>query len=418
MNLRRPLILLLLCMVVPLSAEWLLVPMDPGQPNHLKAYGLAWKVLKEGHRCRWLLNYRGGSFLLPDHPFTRRTALLLGVRLENLPAGGYPALQKHIAAHDMNDMLLEKAPRLAVYVPPGQDPWDDAVTLVLEYAAIPYTKVYDQEVLAGKLDDFDWLHIHHEDFTGQHGKFYGSYRHADWYIRRVDELTRAARAAGYPSVAAHKLAVARTIRRFVDRGGFLFAMCSATETLDIALAAGGLDIIPAEIDGTPLSPNAAQRLDYAQCLAFTGFRIEESAWKYAHSDIDIDVAAEGLHLRRDFFTLFPFSARIDPLPAMLVQNHTRVVKGFLGQNSAFRRSRIKKGITILGETAGTERVRYLHGVLGKGFFTYYSGHDPEDYQHFVGDPPTNLDNYPDSPGYRLILNNILFPVAEKKERKT
>ena len=411
-------VLLLILLTVSLNATWLLIPMDRGQANHLRAYGVAFRMLKSGYRCRWLLNYRGGSFLVPKNSASRRAALLAGVTVTDLPAGGYPALKKYIRSRDMNDMLLEKAPRLAVYVPPGQDPWDDAVTLVLEYAGIPFKKIYDPQVLSGDLDRYDWLHIHHEDFTGQYGKFYAFYRHRAWYRLKVKTFRRAAAAAGYPSVAAHKLAVARKIRSYVSRGGFLFAMCSATETLDIALAADGLDIVPSLIDGTPFSPGAQKRLNFKKCFAFRNFILETSAYKYRHSDIDIDVRRLGLHLRRDSFTLFPFSARIDPLPAMLVQNHTRVVSGFLGQTSAFRKPVLKKGITVLGYTPGTQRVRYIHGVLGKGFFSFYSGHDPEDYQHYIGDPPTNLDNYPHSPGYRLILNNILFPVAEKKERKT
>jgi len=392
--------------------------MDSSQANHLRAYGLAFRLLKAGYNCRWLLNYRGGSFLIPDNILARRAALITGVTTGALPAGGYPTLKRYIKSRDMNDMLLEQAPRLAVYVPPGQDPWDDAVTLVLQYAGIPYKKIYDPEVLSGSLNRFDWLHIHHEDFTGQFGKFYASSRHHAWYRKKVAAFTRASKAAGYPSVAAHKLAVARKIRKYVRKGGFLFAMCSATETLDIALAAAGLDIVPAQLDGTAMTPGAQTKLDFSRCFAFTGFRLETSASRYAHSDIDINVRQLGLNLRKDSFVLFPFSARIDPLPSMLVQNHTRVVRGFLGQTSAYRKTRIKKGVTILGQTPGTDRVRYIHGVLGKGFFSFYSGHDPEDYQHLIGDPPTNLDNYPHSPGYRLILNNILFPVAEKKERKT
>lgn len=401
-----------------IHAGWLLIPMDGSQSNHLRAYGVVFRILKQGYNCRWLLNYRGGSFLVPDNSYSRRSALLSGVRIKSLPPGGYTALQAYIKSRDMNNMLLEKAPRLAVYVPPGQDPWDDAVTLVLKYAGIPYKKIYDPQVLAGDLDRYDWLHIHHEDFTGQYGKFYAFYRHRSWYKQKVRTFRRSAAAAGYSSVAAHKLAVAKKIRSFVAGGGFLFAMCSATETLDIALAANGLDIVPALIDGTPMSANAQKRLDFSRCFAFHKFRIETSAYRYSHSNIDINVRKLGLNLRRDSFTLFPFSARIDPLPAMLVQNHTRIVSGFLGQTSAYRKGVIKKGITVLGSTPGTDRIRYIHGVLGKGFFSFYSGHDPEDYQHFIGDPPTNLDNYPHSAGYRLILNNILFPVAEKKERKT
>lgn len=409
---------ILLTATISLSAARILIPMDNTQKNHLRAYGLTYKVLKAGHKARWLLNYRAGSFLVPDTAAVRKAAVVYGVTVQSVSENGYALIRQQIDGENMNDLLLEKAPRLAVYAPESNDPWDDAVTLVLHYAKIPYTKLYDKEVLAGRLAEFDWLHMHHEDFTGQYGKFYGFYRRASWYLKKVQQFRTAARTAGYPSVAAHKLAVAKAIKKYVAAGGFLFAMCSATETFDIALAAEGIDIIPRQIDGTPITPGAQQKLDFRRTFAFQKFEVELNAHIYAHSNIDVDVRKEGIAFKPDSFDLFQFSAKIDPVPTMLVQNHVNTVKGFLGQTTAFRKPVIKPAVTVLGHTPGTIRVKYIHGTLGKGSFSFYAGHDPEDYRHLVGDPPTNLDLYPQSPGYRLILNNVLFPVAEKKERKT
>jgi len=401
-----------------LSAAYLLIPMDTTQKNHLRTYGLTFKALEYGLKVRWLLNYRGGSFLIPDIPTIRRTALIYGVSTIQISSAGYNQIKQKILAGNMNDLLLEKAPKLAVYAPKANEPWDDAVTLVLKYAKIKYTQIYDPEILAGRLKDFDWLHIHHEDFTGQYGKFYAFFGRKLWYLKKVRRFKKAAKKAGFSSVAAHKLAVVKTLKKYVMDGGFLFAMCSATETMDIALAAEGLDIVHPKIDGTPLTPGCEKKLNFRRTFAFQKFKINTSPYIYSHSNIDIDTRKTGLAFKPDSFDLFQFSAKIDPVPTMLVQNHVNTIKGYLGQTTAYRKPTIKANMTILGYTPGTERVKYIHGTVGKGAFSFLAGHDPEDYRHLVGDPPTNLDLYPQSPGYRLILNNVLFPVAEKKERKT
>ncbi|MFH1861528.1 MAG: asparagine synthetase B [bacterium] len=394
--------------------------MDLSQPNHLKAYGVAYWVLEQGVNVEWLLNYRGGSFLIPATNALERLCLLRGVSCETVNSSQIAAIFANIEGGNMERILLEKAPKVAVYVPPNFQPWDDAVTLALEYAEIPYEKIFDQEVLSGKLMQYDWLHLHHEDFTGQYGKFYGLYRGTQWYLEEQALYEEIARNLGYSSVQEEKKAVARIIKEYVKEGGFLFAMCAATDSYDIALAAEGVDIAATVFDGTPTDPDCQSKLDYSKTLAFDNFTLITDPLVYEFSDIDT-TPQTGFSPRGDlldYFTLFEFSAKYDPVPTMLTQDHTSVVKGFMGQTTAFRKSLIKKDVVIMGEVEGANEVKYLHGDYGKGTFTFYGGHDPEDYRHQVGDPPTQLELYPNSPGYRLILNNILFPAARKKEQKT
>ncbi len=394
-----------------------LVPMDDRQTDHLKAYGLTYWVLTRGQKAEWLLNYRGGSFLLGDDAETVREANVRGVTVEDLSGADEAALRATIAGENMESVALEKAPRIAVYIPPNLPPWDDAVTLALQYADIPYSKVWDEEVLRGDLAKYDWLHLHHEDFTGQHGKFYIAYRGFPWY--REEEAVQKAMATrmGFAKVTQLKGAVAVTIRDYIQRGGFMFGMCSATDTYDIALAAAGLDIAETMYDGDPADPHASDRLDYSRTLAFKDFRLEMDPFVYRFSDIDVTQEASQRG-PESFFTLFDFSAKNDPVQSMLVQDHVNAIPEFLGQSTGFRRSRLKSGVYVLAEVEGTDEVKYLHGSYGRGTFTFLGGHDPEDYQHMVGDPPTDLTKYKHSPGYRLILNNVLFPAAEKKKQRT
>lgn len=395
----------------------MLVPMDDTQTNHLKAYGLVFWSLQQGEKSEWLLNYRGGSFLLPGGPAEEREANIRGVSFETASPADEARIRAEIADSNMESVALEKAPQVAVYIPPNTPPWDDAVTLALQYADIPYVKVWDEEVLRGDLAKYDWLHLHHEDFTGQHGKFWTSYHTMPWYIE--EEAVQKAMAAklGFAKVPQLKAAVAMSIRDYVGRGGFLFGMCSATDTYDIALAAAGLDIADAIYDGDPADPNAPRKLDYSRTLAFRDFRLEMDPFLYRFSDIDVTLEANQRG-PNTLFTLFDFSAKNDPVASMLTQNHVNAVPEFLGQSTGFRRSRIKPGVMILAEVEGTDEVKYLHGQFGRGTFTFLGGHDPEDYQHMVGDPETKLDQFPHSPGYRLVLNNVLFPAAEKKKQKT
>jgi hypothetical protein len=411
-------LILLLLSAGPSSADLFLIPMDLSQTDHLKAYGVAYYCLEQGIDVHWLLNYRGGSFLAEGEELIEKRALLQGVRIERPAASDWERIQAEINEENMADVLLEKAPRVAIYTPPNKQPWDDAVTLALSYAEIPYATLWDEEVLAGKLENYDWLHLHHEDFTGQYGKFYASFKDADWYKREQALYETLAREAGFAKVSEHKRAVAEAIKAYLSRGGFLFSMCSATDTYDIALAARGTDICAPMFDGDPADPNAESKLDYSETLAFEDFRLVTDPLVYEFSDIDVSNYAQAAGPENDFFTLFDFSAKFDPVPSMLTQNHVSVVKGFLGQTTAFRRGLLKKTDVVMGETEGTEIVKYLHGNLGRGTFTYLGGHDPEDYQHAVGDPPTDLSLHKSSPGYRLILNNILFPAAKQKERKT
>ncbi|GLB53536.1 hypothetical protein NBRC110019_25770 [Neptunitalea chrysea] len=402
------------------SANFILIPMDAeSQHDHLKAYGITYWVLNKQHKVQWLLNYRGGSFLMADDSDVRKECTIRGVSYEVISNAEGESILEEIASpsQNMEAVILEKAPKIAVYSPKGNLPWDDAVTMVLTYAEIPYTTVYDEEVLNNELLMYDWLHLHHEDFTGQYGKFYGHYRAASWYIEDKKQAEALATKLGYNKVSEEKLAVALKIRDYVIGGGFMFAMCSATDSFDIALAAEGVDICEPMFDGDPSAPNYQAKLDYSNTFAFTDFTLERSPLKYEFSTIDMTTKRK-IPMDLDYFTLMEFSAKWDPVPTMLCQNHTALVKGFMGQTTSFDRSEIKPTVLIMGENRSNGEARYIHGVKGKGFFTFYGGHDPEDYQHKVGDPKTELELHPNSPGYRLILNNVLFPAAKKKHQKT
>ena len=412
--------LALLTIWLPARSQYVLIPMDFNQTDHLKAYGIAYWSLEKGVNVEWLLNYRGGSFLVRQFPGLEQECRIRGVAFEAIGAAKVNEIYATIENENMERILLEKAPKIAVYTPPNKQPWDDAVTLVLTYADVPYDKIYDEEVLAGKLQEYDWLHLHHEDFTGQYGKFYAVYRNAPWYIEEVRTNEALAHKLGFKSVSDLKKTVAWKIREYVKNGGFLFAMCSATDALDIALAAQGVDIVDVPFDGTPPDPHYQQKLDFSKTLAFQNFKLYTDPNLYEYSDIDIppSFAPRVRDPESDFFQLFEFSAKYDPVPTMLTQNHVSVIKGFMGQTTMFNRQKLKPSIVVLGEVPGTDEVKYIHGNLGKGTFTFYGGHDPEDYTHAVGDPPTQLELHKNSPGYRLILNNILFPAAKKKKLKT
>ena len=407
---------------VAIGQSKLLIPMDLKQTDHLKAYGIAFWVLQHSGEVDWLLNYRGGSFLANYSDVLARECRIRGVLFEPASATDAASMYADVQREDNNKdvVRLEKAPKIAVYVPPNFKPWDDAVTLALEYAEIPYTKVWDEEVLSGKLAEYDWLHLHHEDFTGQYGKFYSNYRFAQWYIDQQLLYEKEAKRLGFKKVSEEKKAVARTIKDFVGAGGFMFAMCSATDSYDIALAADRVDICDVMFDGDPPDPDAPKKLDYSKTLAFENFKLDMNPMRYEYSDIDIPPSDPPpiRDANTDYFTLFEFSAKYDPVPTMLTQNHVSIVKGFMGQTTAFRKDLIKRTVTILAQREGTEEVKYIHGNFGRGTFTWFGGHDPEDYQHAVGDPPTDLSLHKNSPGYRLILNNVLFPAAKKKQQKT
>lgn len=400
------------------KAQQLLVPMDLTQSNHLKAYGLAFNALTKGYKIDWLLNYRGGSFVMPAAADIVLDARLKDVTFVEVTGSDIAQIHAEIAQSNMEVVHLEKAPKVAVYIPPLKQPWDDAVTLALEYAEIPYARVFDEEVLANGLEKYDWLHLHHEDFTGQYGKFYAAYRHTDWYQADQRDAEQRAKALGFAKVSDEKKAVAEKIRSYVMGGGFLFAMCSACDSYDIALAAAGVDIVAQEFDYDGLTPGFQDKLDYERCFAFTGFHLVPSPLVYEFSDIDTSDYASARGSDADYFTLFEFSAKYDPVATMLTQNHVGYVKGFLGQTTGFKKALVKKSVVVLGEDAVHDEVKYLHGNAGRGTFTYLGGHDPEDYQHAVGDPATDLATHTNSPGYRLILNNILFPAAKKKTLKT
>lgn len=402
------------------SAQMILIPMDLNQTDHLKAYGIAYWTLQKGIRVEWLLNYRGGSFLIQSDAAVERQCRIRGVLFEPVSGPGAAAIYQQIEQENMEVILLEKAPEVAVYTPPNTQPWDDAVTLALTYAEIPYETLWDEGVLDGRLDRFDWLHLHHEDFTGQYGKFFASYRNAAWYIQQQQFFESEARRLGFQKVSKLKLAVVQAIQSYVARGGFLFAMCSATDSYDIALAAQNTDICDAVFDGDPIDPDYETKLDYSPCFAFKDFRLYTNPMVYEYSDIDVTPLDRTTPRsgRDDYFPLFEFSAKYDPVPAMLTQNHAAIVHNFMGQTTGFHRDKIKDSVVIMGETANTDEVKYIHGNIGRGTFTFLGGHDPEDYQHFVGDPPTDLALHKNSPGYRLILNNILFPAAKKKKQKT
>jgi hypothetical protein len=397
----------------------LLIPMDDSQRNHLKSYGIAYWVIQNGVDVQWLLNYRGGAFLMPYDEKIKSECDLRGVSYELLADARVSLILEEINRADanMDAVKLEKAPKMAVYSPKDKLPWDDAVTLALSYAEIPYDIIYDAEIIEGKLSDYDWLHLHHEDFTGQYGKFYGAYRNAQWYKDQVANAEAMAKKYGFEKVSQLKLFIAASIKEYVSSGGFLFAMCSATDSFDIALAATNTDICAAPFDGDPMAPGAQEKLEYHRCLAFHDFTLVTDVYEYEFSDIDV-TRTRNVKEEEDFFTLFEFSAKWDQVPTMLCQNHRSVIKGFMGQTTAFNKDLIKPNVLILGEYKAANEARYIHGNMGKGMWTFYGGHDPADYKHYVGDPPTNLDNHKNSPGYRLILNNVLFPAAKKKNQRT
>ncbi len=401
------------------KASSILIHMDEDQKNHLKAYGIAYWTIKNQLEVDWLLNYRGGSFLIKYAKSVEDECKIRGVSYEILADGRVTSILNEINKPDVNmEMVkLEKAPKIAVYSPKSKLPWDDAVTLVLTYAEIPYEVIYDDDILKDKLVSYDWLHLHHEDFTGQYGRFWAAYQNAKWYQDDVKYQEEAAKRNGFKKVSEMKLAVAKRIKEYCVGGGFLFAMCSGTDSFDIALAAEGVDIADRMFDGDGVDPQAQSKLDYSKTFAFTDFRLDMNPYNYEFANIDV-TQTRNFNPTNDFFTLFDFSAKWDLVPTMLTQNHERIIKGFMGQTTAFRKRLVKPSVTVMGENKAGEEVRYLHGETGKGQFTFYGGHDPEDYQHQVGDPPTDLSLHPNSPGYRLILNNVLFPAAKKKPQKT
>ena len=403
-----------------LLSQKIMIPMDVKQNDHLKAYGFAFWALNQNINVEWLLNYRGGSFLLDEFSEITEVARVRGVTYETIGSEQALNIFNEINLNNMEIVLLEKAPKIAIYSPPNKQPWDDAVTLALTYAEVPYDVLWDKEVFDEKLARYDWLHLHHEDFTGQYGKFYKNYRSASWYIEQKKQYETISRDLGFDSVHKQKKALAQIIKNYIGGGGFLFAMCSATDSFDIALATQNTDAAHEAFDGSPIDVDFEKKIDYNNTLAFYDFSIITNPMIYEYSDIDFpqseNINAKGAEA--DFFTLFDFSAKYDPVPAMLTQNHSRTIKGFMGQTTGFKRDIVKKHIVIMGEEVTSPQVKYIHGNYGKGTFTFLGGHDPEDYQHFVGDPQTDLSLYKNSPGYRLILNNILFPAAKKKERKT
>ena len=411
---------LLLFFAVQMSvAQFVYISMDEHQSNHLKAYGIVYKALQQHIKVKWLLNYEGGSFLIPYDESIKEECQVRSVDFKLISENDAVQILKEISApsKNMEAVTLEKAPKIAVYSPKDKMPWDDAVTMVLTYAEIPYDVVYDEEVLNNKLLEYDWLHLHHEDFTGQYGRFYAAYRTAPWYIERKQNLEALAHKLGFDKVSQLKLAVAKKISDYVVGGGFMFAMCSATDSFDIALAADGVDICEAMYDGDPSEPAYQSKLNYDNCFAFTGFTLESNPMVYEFSDIDT-TRKRKIPKETDYFELNQFSAKWDPVPTMLTQDHTMMIKGFMGQTTAFDSKLIKPNIIILAQNKLNGEARYIHGVKGKGMFTFYGGHDPEDYSHRIGDPKTELDLHPTSPGYRLILNNVLFPAAKKKKKKT
>ncbi|CAM3518196.1 asparagine synthetase B [Aequorivita lipolytica] len=414
------LIIFLLLFSIKASASYILIPMDvDSQKEHLKAYGITYWVLEKQQKVKWLLNYRGGSFLMPDSPEIQKECQIRGVSFEVISDSKTEQILTEISSPSVNmdAVVLEKAPKIAVYSPKGNLPWDDAVTMVLTYAEIPYTTIYDEEVLSDQLILYDWLHLHHEDFTGQYGKFYRAYRSAPWYIEEKNKAEALATKLGYNKVSEAKLEVAKKIRDYVIGGGFMFAMCSATDSFDIALSAEGVDICEPMFDGDPSEPGYQSKIDYSKTFAFKDYILERSPMVYEFSSIDM-TEKRRIAKESDYFTLMDYSAKWDPIPTMLCQNHTSLVKGFMGQTTSFDADEIKSNVLVMGENKSNGEARYIHGIKGKGFFTFYGGHDPEDYQHRVGDAKTELALHPNSPGYRLILNNVLFPAAKKKKQKT
>lgn len=417
----RSLIIILLLLTSGFAkANSILIPMDEKQTNHLKAYGVTYWILKSEMEVDWLLNYRGGSFMCKYHPAIQNELVIRGVSFEVISDAQTNQIIAEIASPAVNYdiMKLEKYPKIAVYSPKSKQPWDDAVTLVLTYAEIPYDVIFDDEVLKGVLPKYDWLHLHHEDFTGQYGKFYGNYANMPWYIEQQKEAEDIARRNSFTKVSQLKLAVAKRIKEFVAGGGFMFAMCSATDSYDIALSAEGVDICERMYDGDPADPAAQSKLNYENTFAFNNFKLVRDPYQYEFSDIDNPPNERGVRQDNDYFSIFEFSAKWDPIPTMLTQNHTRVIQGFFGQTTGFKKELIKPDVVIMGENKEIREAKYIHGVMGKGFWTFYGGHDPEDYQHQVGEEPTDLNQHPKSPGYRLILNNVLFPAAKKKKQKT
>jgi hypothetical protein len=416
---RLILVILFLFLQINVWASYILIPMDDTQTNHLKAYGIAYWVLENQQEVDWLLNYRGGSFMIKNQALIEKECRIRGVSFQIIADVQSSQILREISRPEVNQdvVKLEKVPKIAVYSPKSKLPWDDAVTLALTYAEIPYDLVYDEEVIGGSLPLYDWLHLHHEDFTGQYGKFYAAYKNAEWYRKQKQDFEQSAKKMGFQKVAEAKLAVTLKIREFTAGGGFLFAMCSATDTYDIALAAKDVDIWEYMFDGDGADPQAQEKLNYDNTFAFKDFSLVKNPNQYEYSSIDA-TRTRKLNQSLDFFTLFEFSAKWDPVPTMLCQNHEQVIKGFMGQTTAFKKKYIKSDVLIMGETASVDEARYIHGQFGKGTWTFYGGHDPEDYQHKVGDPKTELELHPNSPGYRLILNNVLFPAAKKKKQKT
>ena len=420
-RLKHTIILLFFLISFTGKANFILLPMDEiTQQNHLKAYGITYWAIDKSYKVSWLLNYRGGSFLMPDAAEIRKECQIRGVSFEVFSDSDMTVILDEIASpsQNMEAVALEKAPKIAVYTPKGKQPWDDAVTLVLTYAEIPFTPIYDEEVLSDQLILYDWLHLHHEDFSGQYGKFYNQFKNAPWYIEQKREAESLAKKLGYNKVSEEKLAVAKKIRDFVIGGGFMFAMCSATDSFDIALSADGVDICEPMFDGDDSDGNYQSKIDYSKTFAFKDYILERNPTVYEFSDIDMTNKRASLPMEKDYFTLLEFSAKWDPIPSMLCQNHTQLVKGFMGQTTAFTRELVKSNVLVMGECQLNNEARYIHGEKGKGMFTFYGGHDPEDYRHQVGDPATVLELHPNSPGYRLILNNVLFPAARKKKQKT
>ena len=401
-------------------SQKMLIPMDQSQNDHLKSYGVAFYALTKNINIEWLLNYRGGSFLMDSHADIRSECRIRGVDFNIIPPEQLLSIYSEISNNNMEIILLEKSPKIAIYTPPNKQPWDDAVTLALTYAEVNYETLWDDDVLQGQLSKYDWLHLHHEDFTGQYGKFYRSYHNSKWYKEQKRNSENMARRLGFKSVHEEKKAVANTIKNYVGDGGFLFAMCSATDSYDIALSMAENDGAHAVFDGTPIDPKIQSKLNYNHTFAFKEFKLFSDPMVYEFSDIDYPPSHNPVTrgAEADYFSLFEFSAKYDPVPTMLTQNHVSIIKGFMGQTTGFHKKKIKSHIVIMGEDPASDQVKYLHGNFGKGTFTFYGGHDPEDYQHFVGDPPTDLKLHRNSPGYRLILNNILFPAARKKDRKT
>lgn len=420
LKLKHIVIVILIWVAQNACAQFILLPMDEvSQKNHLKAYGITYMSLENGHKVKWLLNYRGGSFLLEDHEAYRKECKIRGVSYEPVSDTEAAQILELIASpsQNMEAVTLEKAPKIAVYSPKDKMPWDDAVTMVLNYAEIPYDVIYDMEVLTDKLLQYEWLHLHHEDFTGQYGKFYGAYRMAPWYIQGKKDAEKLAADLGYDKVSQAKLAVAKKIKEYVIGGGFMFAMCSATDSFDIALSAEGVDICEPMFDGDPADANYQKKIDFEKTLAFTDFELVKNPMEYEFSSIDM-TSKRRIKKAEDYFALQEYSAKWDPVPTMLCQNHTVLIKGFMGQTTSFDRATVKPTVLVMGENKQNKEARYIHGVTGKGMWTFYGGHDPEDYRHLVGDPKTELDLHPNSPGYRLILNNVLFPAAKKKKQKT